>query len=321
MISTTRQSPQFMQYLTSFDGNIFAKHYNFTSGLAQAYTAASPLIITYQVRGEGENYWTSFPKKSGGFQDIALKYFGHIDYLKRKIEDKSLNSDDTFTLIKSAEFYFKYQQGLSIYFDQFWNETTEELSFYQAKIRSLKRDSIWTIDYEKEGKPTYRARFYSLFPFKRQGEFEKIGPRGFPTEISLYEKNSLKRKTINGPNGEVLSQFSLVHDEDDRNDPYKVTYEVIGNESADNLIQSGKWTHQINTSKGEVVQQYEHNRLINAYRIVDGQKIYQTLDPNYDYNLKKLQKSLNYHFSEKELPKTTESVSYTHLTLPTTSRV
>lgn len=307
LTSTARQSPQFMQYLTSFDGKVFAKHYNFSSGLAQAYAAASPLIVTYQVKDAEENYWTSFPKKSASFQEIALKYFGHIDYLKRKIEDKSLKSDDTFTLIKSAEFYFKYQEGASIYFDQYWNETTEELSFYQAKIRSLKQDSIWTIDYEKEGKPIYRARFYSLFPFKREGEFEKIGPRGFPTEVSLYEKNSLKRKTINGSNGEVMSQFSVVHDENDRNDPYEVTYEVIGNETTENLIKSGKWTHKINTSQGAVIQEHDNDRLLNAYRIIDGEKIHQALDPNYDYHLKKLQKSLNVHFYDMELPKAVEA--------------
>ncbi|MEO1253643.1 MAG: hypothetical protein AAFY41_01980, partial [Bacteroidota bacterium] len=195
LVSLPQEKPQFMQYVTAFDGKIYAKHYFFSSGLG-----GSSIIETYQVQKKGDTHWTSFPRNNKRFKPIALQYFGHIPYLNRKIEDGSISHNDIMTLIKSAEYYEKLQQNESLFFDKYWNETKEDGASYQANIRSLENDSIWTVDYYKDNLRIYRARYHSLYPNKKHGVFEIFDSSGNTVASIDYNKNDVSKRNLMFPN-------------------------------------------------------------------------------------------------------------------------
>jgi len=138
--------PEFVQYITGFNGYTFAKHYHFTSGMAQQYAMRSPIIETFLVKAKDSLIWENFPNNKR-FKESALKYFGHIPYLKEKITLGDYDSEDMLSIIKMAEYYDKYQNSKLIYYDNYWQEINSiEKAKYTAQITD-KNDSFWTFEY------------------------------------------------------------------------------------------------------------------------------------------------------------------------------
>ena len=299
--------PQFMQYLTSFNGLTFAKHYFFSSGMAQQYAFASPMIETFQVKREGATTWKSFPRRKKEFKAVALRYFGHIPYLKEKISDGSIGFDDVLTLIKSAEYFEKLKNDEMLYFDQYWNETTDpDGASYQAKIRSLEQDSLWTIDYFRNGQPLYRATYHALFPHKRHGTFEVLNEKGIPMRETGYDENKWVSTRQYDADGQLLYDMSFKEYTTTENTFTRVRYHQVLDANGNNLKKKEAWTETVSWTQGDFTNTYQGETLKQSYREKDGTKIYQWTDPNYRIKQKKLQTALNYYFEDKTFTKTVE---------------
>ena len=296
LASQVQEKPQFMQYLTSFAGKVFAKHYFFPSG----FFGDTQLIETYLVREDGDTHWKSFPKNKGPFKNLAVSIFGHIPYLKEQIEDQSIDWGDMMTLIKSAEYFEKLKNEEPIYFDPYWNETDVTNASYQANIRSLENDSIWIIDYYKDSSRIYRARYYSLFPNKKHGLFETFDALGNTIFSIEYDKNDIKETTISFKGGRIHYSYQL-QEMSPTYKPYTLaTYEKVFSPEGKSLRQNGKWTEEVMWSQGTFTNLYDGNRLIQSYREEDGRKVYQIIDPKYKFQIKKLQGHLNAFFEEND---------------------
>ncbi|WP_462249385.1 energy transducer TonB [Ekhidna sp.] len=292
--SITQKQPQFMQHLTSFDGKVYAKHYFFSSGMS------SSVIETYQVRDENSTTWESFPRNKRRFREKALDYFDHIPYLKIKIMDQSISFADAYTLIKSAEYFHKFQNNETIYYDRYWNETEKENSNYKAIIKSLENDSIWTINYFKGDIPIYRAKYHALFPNKMHGAFERLDAEGQTLNVINYKKNEVKEKMVLYSNGKphyVNKYRSLKYTYRTQN---YLTYEAVYNSQGESLTSDGTWTEDVSWKQGQFTNEFEGNKLKRSYRDADGQRIHQITDPLYNFKIQKLQKLLDSYFAEKD---------------------
>lgn len=298
--------PQFMQYLTAFNGLTFAKHYHFSSGMAQSYTMASAVIETYQVSEDEGKTWTSFPKRGKMFEEVALKYFSHIPYLKRKIEEGSLDHEDMMTLIKSAEYYDTFKNGRYIYFDRYWNQIySAKESAYSAEIKSL-RDSIWTISYASNEAILYEASYHSLFPHKRHGTIKSMSTEGYAVLETSYFEDEKKSESINYENGNTHYVIDLVDFYMNYNTYTIPKYNQVLDSSGNSLVQIGDWNEELKTSNGIVTNEFYGDGLSKAYRVEDGQKIYHITDFEYNFKLKKLQTSLSRYFESKDFLQASE---------------
>jgi hypothetical protein len=295
----TRQitEPQFMQYLTAFDGLTFAKHYHFSSGIAQTYTMTSPIVETYQVSEDGGETWLSFPKQKMQFKTMALKYFGHVPYLTRKIQNESIESDDILTLINSSEYYYKYQNNELIYFDKYWNPISEaEESTYTAAVKSLE-DSIWTISYLKDGFPLYEASYHSLFPHKLHGDIKIFSQEESVVQKIAYKNNEKKSESIAYPSGGLHYSYEIMDIYDGYNTYPKAKYNQILDANGNSLVQLGNWKEEVSTTLGIITNEFYDNNLTKSYRTSVGKPVHHIIDPKYNFKLQKLQNKLNFSFS------------------------
>src|SRR5690606_4924319 len=74
-----KEKPEYVQYITEFNGYTFAKHYHFTSSAAQQYAMQAPIIETFLVKHNDSLTWDNFPDNNK-FKERALNYFSHIPY-------------------------------------------------------------------------------------------------------------------------------------------------------------------------------------------------------------------------------------------------
>lgn len=293
--------PQFMQYIATHDDMVFAKHYFFSSGMAQQYTMASPIIETYQVIKGNSAQWKSFPRRKNEFKTMALAYFGHIPYLKKRIEDETIGFEDVNALIKTAEYLEYLENDELIHFDRFWNETQDkENSTYQVKIRSLINDSIWTFDYFKNQQPLYRVRYSELFPHKKHGNFEILGAQGFPTQVTEYKDNEKSSRKTSFPDGTIHYHqfFQKVPVSTYREEEGTITiYLEVNDKAGKSLLDGGNAKEKLNYKQGTFVSEIALGKLKSSYREEDGRKIYQIVDRDYNFKLQKMQNLLSTHFS------------------------
>ncbi len=297
MGAQVQDEPQFMQYLTSFDGKTYAKHYFFSS---------SSIIETYQVKNDGNSSWTSFPRNNKRFRSVAYTYFGHIPYLKQKLINESIGYKNMMTLIKSAEYYDKLKNDENLYFDKYWNETEKENSVFQAEIQSLENDSIWVIDYFKGASLLYRARYHSLFPNKKHGEFEMLSEEGETIHTIEYDKNDMMEKTVSFANGQPHYAYHFKEMSPGYHPYLQVDYKKIYGPSGELLQREGNWTEQVIWKQGSFTNEFSGQQLLKSFRIEDGLEIHQIIDPSYKFKTKKLQNLLDAYFEEIDFRRAAE---------------
>lgn len=290
--------PQFMQFISSFGGYTFAKHYHFSSAIAQNYAMTSPIVETYQVSDDGGKTWESFPRRKKLFKEMALIYFSHIPYIQRKLIEESLGFNDILTLIKTAQYYDKYVSNKKIHFDKFWNEIpNSNKAVYSSEVKSLK-DSIWTISYSNKKHLLYEGTYSSLFPHKRHGTLTMYNENEQIIYETIFENDEKKSENI-AYSPEVLHySYDLIEFYNGYNSYTIPKYNQINDTFGNTIILNGEWTEEIETPNGIIHNEFYNNTLSKAFRIDGDKNIYRITDPEYNFKLKKLQNSLSYFFKE-----------------------
>lgn len=302
---TFRTAPEFMQYLTSFNGLTFAKHYNFSSGLGQA-AYASPIIETYQVK-KGNGNWVSFPRTKTRFKRVALAIFGHIPYLKEGIEAGTFSFDDMMYLIKTAEYIYKSEQGESIYFDAYWQELSASQDYtYKATIKATKEDSLFSVVYaNKAGLTLYKASYSSVYPHRKVGDFIAYYPNGKVRKVATYKANKLAVVKTFFENGTLHRHYKIAVRKAYINGVTtdRTFIKLLSSKTKDGKSSFNDGVEQLNdeANKRTVVNTYGTTAMLkNSYVVENGQKNYQFVNFDRNFNVNPIQKKLSMHFAETD---------------------
>lgn len=297
-----KSNPEFVQFITEFNGLTFAKHYNFTS-FTKPITGEQPIIETFLVKAKDSTIWENFPEKR--FKQSALKYFSHIPYLKYKILLGEYQSSDMLSIIKMADYYDKYQNSKNIYYDKYWQEVIDSRnSKYYAKITAI-HDSIWTFEYYEDTVKLMVANYSSFYPNNMNGDFKLYYPTGEIRQISTFVNNEPKEvKTFDNSGTQIKQyQYIKVNTTDTNKDIYTIRYMSVIDSLGNNIIESGNETNFMefdNFSKVSYVDSFKNNKLISSYRISNGDSVFQITDTENNFKIKSLQKDFTSFMYEKK---------------------
>jgi len=296
--------PEFVQYITAFNGLTFAKHYKFTSGVSQQITYQQPIIETLLVKAKDSTAWENFPDNSR-FKESALKYFSHIPYLKEKINSGKYQSKDMLSIIKMAEYYDKYQNSNDIYYDKYWQEVIDiRNSKYSAKIIDL-QDSIWTFAYYEGTVKLFIANYSSFYPNNKNGDFISYYPNGEIRQIITFENNQPKHVKTFDNSGSKKRQYEYVKTKDSNSNEFILNsfYLAVIDSLGNNIIDSGvvknfKITDII--SQVSYFVSFNDSELISSYRISNEDTVFQITNPDNDFKIKSLQREFESFMYEKK---------------------
>ena len=289
-----KEKPDFVQYITEFNGYTFAKHYHFGSFNNK----------TFLVKHRDSMIWDNFPD-NWKFKERALKYFSYIPYIKNKISSGEYDSEDMLSIIKMAEYLDKYNKSEPIFYDKYWQETrASDKAVYSAKI-SNKVDSIWTFEYYKDKTKIYQANYSSFYPNIKNGDFIAFYPNGETRQIVTFADNKpIEVKTFS-ENGMLKTQYEIVeknYKSSSRTD-IDIKYIVVNDSLGKNILESNNLS--VLPMKDELngyiyKSTYKNKRLVSVHRIYKKHSIFQIPDPNYYFNIRPLQKRFDRFMSDKK---------------------
>lgn len=313
--SWLRKKPELMQFLAGFGGYTFARHFDFLSKgdmFATALLGGSDASAThhsydalrthysetFHVKKNTSDVWTLFPEESEGFKKVALKCFGHIPHLRNKIEDYSLGLTDMMALIKTAEYHHKFEKKEKVYFDEYWQETRDkESSTFQANIVN-KEDSIWSLEYYRNDKKLYFAQYSLFYPFLKNGDFISFFDSGRIRKASRYKNNNLIRVETSYEDGARHHTTVIkMKTQNETGKPEIVRYMTDSSASV-HMDHKGNYKeiYKDPISSRTIINVFQHAKLIESYRLIGQEKVFQVSDPNYNLQTQRLQKKLDSFF-------------------------
>ncbi|MEZ5082234.1 MAG: hypothetical protein R2750_02090 [Bacteroidales bacterium] len=301
--SKNHDKPEFVQFITQFDSLTFIKHYRFASGTAVYYGGSSPITETFLVRLAGSDKWHSFPDKSEKFKIQALRYFGHIPYLKTGIESGQFDSDDMMTLIKMAEYQYNFLNNRPIYFDNSWQEVKDmNRAMYKAIIIE-KVDSIWTIEYSTNNNVLFKVDYSSFYPSRKNGLFKSYFTDGRLRKEAIYLNDTLKNVKTYSHTGILKYEYNLAFTEINGDISIERTFVQINDSDGKNLMESQReFEIEIYDSvmKRTYVRSFQDGKLVQSFVSQEKNVVYQNCDPNYDFKIKSLQKKINLYLEDRK---------------------
>ncbi|HWZ21273.1 MAG TPA: hypothetical protein VNW06_01395 [Cytophagaceae bacterium] len=263
--SFANSGPEFAEVVTTINDLTFYHH---------TRVGSKSITSTYMVRKGKDGILESFSKINEKFKVTALKYFGHIPYLKTKIEEGEYSAEQILILIKYFEFQTKYERGEKIYYTSSWEETKDtSLASYYMKIENVLK-SKWTLShYQKNGVPLYQGVYYSLTSMKKEGRFSFYYADGTVRKIIKYVANEIKDSILEFyPNGKL-------HYEYEKKDEFKYTYIKILDQNGNDVLDksgNGKEVFFDSIRNREITRIYESYKLETAFYTSDkGNRVYQ----------------------------------------------
>lgn len=275
---TTTQKKCYAQFIAKINGMGFVKRYSYSnSGYSQ----------NFFVKTEDESMWNLLPTNSK-FEDYALKYFGYLSFLKEKIVNGEYDENDLLTIIKTADYYDRYQKAKPIFYDAFWQEVLKKEDAKYHALITAKVDSVWTFEYYEGDTKLYQVNYTSFYPNIKNGEFISYYPEGKTRQIIMYEENEPKEVKEFTPNGELKVHYKHVITDIEKStkDDHDIKYIFLADSQGDNILDGGK--------KGSIdvhddfadhtyTQHYDNDELIESYRLHNQDKVFQITDPDYNF--------------------------------------
>ena len=295
--------PQFVQYITEFEGKKFAKHYHFNSTFALQLPDSKSIKETFMIKEKDKMLWDNFPDNRK-FEEKALQYFGHLPYIKKQILSGKIKAESMISAIKYAEYEYKHKNSEPILYDQYWQETRNiNNAIYHANITNI-QDSIWTIDYYQDSVKLYTINYSSFYPNVKDGEFKAFYPDGIKRKCIRYKNNKIKQVKSYNTLGQLTDSYQYYKTKRDTFSPYVTTIKydsiVDSNNNTIPLLDSCKTIIRSDKYRDlEYIQVYKDKKLEASYRIHKGDTIYQITNPNFKFKTKTLQKNLEYFLSNK----------------------
>ena len=291
-----KTKPIYVQYISQFGEYTLVKHYH-----SLGVINGNMLEIKYLIKSTSEDVWTEIADDKS-FKGEALKYFGHIPYLKQKIESAKYGFKDMLSIVKMAEYQSKFENKKPIYYDQYWQEINNpEQAVYQSNIIN-KTDSIWTFEYRNNDQKLYEVSYSSFYPHLKNGDFIAYYPSGKTRLIAAYKDNKAKSIKLFTSNGLLKTHYLIKENETKKKTSLDITYITVNDASGQNILkaQGPSVLTAVDESSGqEYVSVFEDYRLQKLYRIMDQDTVFQINDPNYDFKIQSLQNRFNTHMMQK----------------------
>lgn len=298
-----KDKPEFVQYITEFNGYTFVKHYHFASELGKEYGMQAPILETYLVKANDSTVWDNFPNNRH-FKKRALKYFQHIPYLKDKISSGAYKFKDILSIIKMAEYYEKYNNSETIYFDKYWQELRNvDKAKYSAKITN-KTDSIWTFEYfDNEKNKLFEANYSSFYPNIKEGYFTSYHPNDSIRQIALYQKNKPKEVRTFNKQGDLKTHYQYIKRKNEYSEPATVIIYLTINDSLGNNIirdEDKSTLESYNISDGHTYTSiFKNAELSTYYRLMNKDTVFQIISSEYKLKIKSLHDKFNNYMANK----------------------
>ncbi|WP_422359201.1 hypothetical protein [Reichenbachiella sp.] len=297
---TVQTDKQFMKYLCAFGDLEFAVHYSFSSGMGQMYAMQSPMIKTYQVRKKGSHFWESFPRRNKAFIDVALKYFGHIPVLKSKIMEREWDYENMYSLIKMAEYHYKYNNGDTIHFNEYWGEVRNmEVAVYTGKVINIE-DSIWTVNYYKGNSKLYSAQYSSFYPMRKNGFFKSFYENGVLRKETIFKND--QKQTVRTFDSLGVNQCVYTYHEVEQGYDIDAYFKYSKTSNSEDQYLSGSRTEIVKDqiSNRRITNTYKEGIKIESFSGSESDKVYQSVDLNNLTKFKGFNSMLKDHLSNKE---------------------
>ncbi|MEM1134457.1 MAG: hypothetical protein AAGI07_01365 [Bacteroidota bacterium] len=275
----SRIQNRFFQHISETSTLTLAKEYILTNRMQGYFNTAYYVNLNKSKKKDGSPVWTRVPEGKKEFRQAALQYFGHIPYLPEKLENKEFTFSSLLSLVKTNEYFEKYQANEPIYFDKNWQETTEkEKAVYRGDIENLV-DSVWTISYYQGDTKLYSGNYTAFLPSRFYDTFTAYYPDGTPRKITLYKANKPRQVTTYFPNGNVHYQYEVFKSIQTPGIVHK-NFKIVNTPEGNNLLTSKPFEeHFIDETTGrEIINFFKLEQLKYSYHIQNGEKIYQAND-------------------------------------------
>jgi hypothetical protein len=296
-----KSKPEFVQFLSRINEVTFVKHYHFSSAAGQQYGGRPAIIESVLARNKKDSVWDNFFKDK--FEINVAKYLDVPEEITRKIDSGKLTESSISSIVKIAEYFKKYNAKDTIYFDAYWQEiSAQKLAKYSAVITE-KKGSHWTLNYFNKEVRIYTITYGSFSPNIKVGSFFSYYSNGEKRQEIIYVDNKpIEFKTYT-KKGALQTQYKYEQTVDKITDITKVYHDYIfaGDSIGNNLLDSSKITHQVVSDESSEVTYHRSffmDRIIGAYWDLNGKKIHQVTNPNFDLKIKPLIRKLNYFLSD-----------------------
>jgi hypothetical protein len=299
--------PQFIQYITSFDNYIFAKHYHFFSNFSNNVAGTnSSTSESYIVKHKDSLIWDKFSRDRDIFKIQALKYFGHIQNIKDKLIANKYSQEDMASIIKMAEYYNKFKNSEPIYFDDYWQEIQNaNKAVYTAKVLAFNNE-VWELEYSNKTNKIYKAKYSSFAPNEKEGEFITYYPNGSIREVIFYVKNNPSEVKLYNQLGVMTQNYKLVKGKEtlwSTAPKVILTYLTMQDSLGNDILKSNpnatlnifdEFSHETYT------YQFENSKIKFCYRLINSDTIFNTTKYDYNFDDTKLQEKFNTFFKDKK---------------------
>jgi len=279
-----KKKPVFLQFISEFNGHTFAKKYHNQT-------------TVFMVKSNNDEAWIPF-EGNQKFKEKAHSFFGHISYLKEKINEGVYTSSHLISMIKMADYQNRYNLKKPIYYDKYWQEVhLKNQACYTAKITN-QVDSIWTMEYSKGKEKIYEARYSSFYPHIKNGDLKVFFPNGKVRSIVNYKNDEPTSTEVFNEFGVLQFSFDSEKNKDNNSEEEKIdiVYKTMFDKNNQNLI-SPKNSSKITKKDPLTGQDYHFNfdgqKLASVYRMNDDERIYQITNTKYSFDIAKLQRSFD----------------------------
>lgn len=298
-----RKREDFAQYISSFDGKTFLKHYR-----VNYYAREEPIKETFLLKKTGGAVWENFPKGKK-FKDYIAKNFSHIPLLNERVRSGRYEDKDAFSIIKMDEYYSKYKNAAPIFYNKHWEEVRHKKDAkYLAKIVHLK-DSIWTFDYYEKDKKIYQINYSSFYPNVKNGEFTCYYPNGAARKIMQYKNDVLKEVKLFDEESNLKTHYKVSEiKKKSAKDKYFIKYVAVNDSLGNNILKKGgrvSLTSYDKFSGHHYTAVYENDKKVAFYRLSGSDTIFQATNfqitnKGYQFKIQPLQNKFNRFLSEKK---------------------
>ena len=299
---TVTKNYEFVKYITEYDGLTFMKHYRFSSAMGQAYADQSPIIETFLVKHKDSLVWDNFHNNKH-LEKRALKYFGHLPFLKEIIINSEYLDEDIISIIKMAEYEHMRKNAEPIFYDKYWQEIkTKNDAKYYANIVN-REDSIWTFEYFDNATKLYSVDYSSFYPNVKSGQFVAYHSNGKTRQVAEYKSNKPQEVKLYNKEGKLTTHYKYEPYENIQTGEteYKLKYVFAADASGKNIFEepgTGSTKTYDDINKITYHSMFEEGELVKFYRVDEKDTLFQITDPEYNFKIKALNKSFNYYISE-----------------------
>ncbi len=228
--------------------------------------------------------------------------------LADEIRDETIHIGKMLRAIKTLKYFDKYEKGNKIYFNQYWEERLDSNSAIEyANIVNVE-DTLWTLEYYLNHVIVTSAQYSAFYPYRKNGAFVTYVGKGLTRKKTYYKKDEIEKVTYYYSNGIVHYEYKMkVESKDDWNTVKSKTYSIVNDSTGKNLLSdTGSGEEIVIDRTGLTIHNVFHNnKLLETYRIVGDNKVYQICDVNNEFKIKSLQSKLSSYLPATKFAKTT----------------